>query len=281
MSDADDNFKGVNMEAEQQIDSTIIKLAEQYASLEKRAKELNEEKKHIREQADKIGISSLAWQIGVKTVKLMDKGERADFQRGYKRVITVLGERQRELWPEDADRIQKRKDAATAKAKVTGKEGAPDPDKNPRSDPASGGAGKKRGRPTNAEKAARAVAAQVSDRAEDTADRNKRVDDVRAESAGAEPGDMASPLDESDFPEPETDDKSVPETGDEMIARVSAEKMAELEQREGGQILDRAIDNMKTDANGLTGKTGLGSISDEVPLSQSQQAAEARAKAGI
>lgn len=164
MAEEDEN-RGVNMDAETQMDSTIIKLAEQYASLERDAKELNEEKKTIRENVAKLGIGSLAWQIGVKTVKLMDKGERADFQRSYKRVIGALGERQRELWPEEAERIERRKTAAKEKALAAGKGGAPDPDKNPRSDPARGGAGKKPVKGGSSPAAAVKAGAQASDAA--------------------------------------------------------------------------------------------------------------------
>lgn len=156
----------MNETPDQQIDSVILKLAEQYASLERRAKELNEEKKEIRENVDRLGIPSLAWQIGVKTVKLFSKGEREDFNRGLRRVVSVIGERQRELFPDDMERIEKRQAAAkAAKAKLTGKEGAPNPDTNPRSNPKSGGAGKKKPNGGVSPSQAVAAGAQASDAA--------------------------------------------------------------------------------------------------------------------
>ncbi len=156
-----DDEERVNETEEMRIDSAIIKLAEQYAALENRAKAINEEKKQIRENVDKLGIPSLAWQIGVKTVKLYSKTERADFSRGLKRVTTALGERQRELWPEAAERIAQRQAKAKEAADAAKAKAGPDTDTNPRSDPARGGAGKKRQTPA----AAVAAGAAASDAA--------------------------------------------------------------------------------------------------------------------
>jgi hypothetical protein len=68
------------------------------------------------------------------------------------------------------------------------------------------------------------------------------------------------------------------ETGDELIARVAREKLAEQEQRDGEALLATAG---KGDAQGLTGMTGLGSVVDERPLSQSAQAAAVREQLGL
>lgn len=153
MPDTDED-RGDNRPEDMKIDDTILKLAEQYVGLENRARQLNKDKAAIREQADKIGVPSLAWQIGVRMVKMMDTGERADFQRGFRRVTTVLSKAAETLFPEDIERQKKRKarkaEAAAKAAAAAGKE-TPEQqvrrvnaDTNPRSDPKRGGAGKKK-----------------------------------------------------------------------------------------------------------------------------------------
>lgn len=122
-----------------QIDKTILKLAEQYAGCDRRSAEINEERATIRKNIDKLGIVPRAFVHAVAQIKQMSNGERRDYQTSVQRVLGVIGDRQGELYPEETKRNEKRE----AERKPSGKEGAPDPDKNPRSDPKSGGAGKK------------------------------------------------------------------------------------------------------------------------------------------
>ncbi len=129
---------GTNEDAEQQIDSTLIKLAEQYASCDRRSADINEDRKNIRDNAEKLGIPSKSFQHAVMQVKHFTEGERRDYQIGVNRVLKAISERQNELFPVEAERARKREEAK----KPTGKEGAPDPDTNPKSDPKRGGAGK-------------------------------------------------------------------------------------------------------------------------------------------
>lgn len=138
-------FDGTNEPADLHIDSTIIKLAEQYASCERRSKAINDERKLIRDNAEKLGIPSLSFQHGVRMVKLMTKGERADYSAGLKRVVAVIGERQAELFPDDAERQRKREEKAAAEAAKqprSQEELDAETNKNKRSDPKAGGAGK-------------------------------------------------------------------------------------------------------------------------------------------
>ncbi len=129
---------GVNEDPEQQLDSTLIKLAEDYASCDRRSHDINEDRKNIRDNVSKLGIDPLAWQHAVKMMKSMSEGERRDYQIGVNRVLKAISNRQNELFPIEAERIRKREEAK----KPTGKEGAPDPDTNPKSDPKRGGAAK-------------------------------------------------------------------------------------------------------------------------------------------
>lgn len=127
----------LNEDAELQIDGKIIKLAEEYNALNRRSKDLSDDRKVIRENVEKLGVHALAWQHAVKITKDMTEGERRDYQVSMNRVMKVIGERAGDLFPEAQEAANKR---AERKAKITGKEGAPDPDANPRSDPNAGGA---------------------------------------------------------------------------------------------------------------------------------------------
>jgi hypothetical protein len=231
----DDEDHGDNRPEDMKIDDTILKLAEQYVGLENRARQINKDKAAIREQADKIGVPSLAWQVGVRMVKIMDVKERADFSRGFKRVTSVLSKAAETLFPEDLARQEKRRAReAEAKAKALAAAGKDTPeqqerrlaaDSNPRNNPKRGGAGGVNGR--------------------------KRAATIK-EAAAQSDAALA-----------------------ESIASVQAK-----EQAEGAAILDGAIDGIK-DGQGLTGKIGMGSVADEVPLAQSEIARQKLADAGL
>lgn len=132
------NEDRINMDHEQQIDSTLVKLAEQYASCDRRSADINDERKQVRDNAEKLGIPSKAFQHAVGMVKHMSEGERRDYTIGMNRVVRAIGDQQASLFPEAAERIRKREE----NAKPKGDEGAPNPDTNPRSNPRAGGAGK-------------------------------------------------------------------------------------------------------------------------------------------
>jgi len=128
-----------------QVDNKIIKLAEEYNSLNQRSKDLSEDRKTIRENVEKLGIHPLAWQHAVKITKDMTEGDRRDYQVGMNRVLKVIGERAGDLFPEDFERTTKR---AERKAEKKAKEGRTEAELNaktdtdPKSDPKKGGAGK-------------------------------------------------------------------------------------------------------------------------------------------
>lgn len=126
-----------------QIDSTIIKLAEEYASCDRRSAEINDERKTIRDNAEKLGIPSKAFQHAVGMVKHMSEGERRDYTIGMNRVVRAIEGRQQELFPAEAERIRKRqeKNAKPVEADPI------DSDTNPRSDPNAGGAKPQTGDP--------------------------------------------------------------------------------------------------------------------------------------
>lgn len=117
--------------ADIKIDSTINKLADQYASCDRRSAEINDERATIRANVEKLGILPKAFVAAMSQVKQMSQGERTDYAISHARVIGAIGERQDELFPVEAERARKRAE----NAKPTGKEGAPDPDTNQKSAP--------------------------------------------------------------------------------------------------------------------------------------------------
>ena len=120
------------------IDSTIIKMAEEYVSCDRRSADINESRKNIRDNIEKLGIDPLAFQHAVKQVKGMSEGERRDYQISMNRVLKVISERQNDLFPEAAERIRKREERAAAPKTATpaGKaEANAQSDANPNSEP--------------------------------------------------------------------------------------------------------------------------------------------------
>jgi hypothetical protein len=128
-----------NEDPDTQIDNTIMKLAEDYASCDRRSAEINDERATIRENAEKLGIPSKAFQHAVGMVKHMSKGERRDYEEGVARVLRAVGDRQADLFPEAAERIRKREEKAATKPRTPAEIDAAN-EANPRSDPNKGGA---------------------------------------------------------------------------------------------------------------------------------------------
>ena len=90
-----------------------------------------------------MGISTHAYQIAIKVVKDLTESERRDWLRDFQMVVKVLGGRQKELFPEEALRAEKRaqrqKEKAAGKPRDKGELDA-QTDANRRSDPNAGGA---------------------------------------------------------------------------------------------------------------------------------------------
>lgn len=205
------------------LNKQIVKLLEQYASCDRRSAEINDERSTIRANAEKLGFSSGEFQDGVRYVKKMDaEGRKEHFAKVDRLIAAVDDDKQAMLWPIEAERIKKRREqdrVAAEEAAQTAKDQAERDKPGSRSDPASGGASKKKG------------------------GKGKADNVVGLDGKAVEP--------------PPTPPEEKQETGDELIARVSKEEQAKQEQREGEAILD-----------GMS-------------KSQSQQAADVRAKLGL
>lgn len=127
---------------ERQIEQRVFKEGEAYAASHKRSRAENKERSASRERIKEMGLRTDAYQVGVRIVKDLTALERKAFLQDLELVVRVLGSRQKDLFPEEAMRAEKREQRrkeAEAEAKK-GSAGAPDPDKNPRSDPNKGGA---------------------------------------------------------------------------------------------------------------------------------------------
>lgn len=155
------------MNTDTKLNKSMLSLVEQYASCDARSKEINDERATIRENAEKLGIPSAAFQAWVSMHKKMSPGELRDHLAGIRRLDEAAEAEgvdiQGDFFPDAkkaAERREKRRADALAE-KNKGKAGAPDPDTNPRSDPKRGGAGKKKGeRPTEEQLTAAASEAE-------------------------------------------------------------------------------------------------------------------------
>lgn len=228
-------------DAERQVEAKIFEIGSAYAESNAADKVKNKKRAENRKKIGDLGLRVDAYQIGVKIVKDLTTEEIKDYLRDLKLVVKVLGGRQAELFPEEKLKAEARSQRAKDRAKkLTGKEGAPDPDSNPRSDPKSGGAGKRPRKP-------KAVKEQIT--IHDTvAAGDALISSTAAQlNAAAEQAEgdayLSGMLDKTK--ERGANEHTVPETEGE-------------------------------DATGLTGKTGFGSISDEKPLSQGEIARQKR-----
>ena len=135
MADLTEEHDRANM----QITDKIRKSAARTVDLMKRRKDLNDEIKNERDQMDKIGVHPRAYQDEIRNFKLYDESERAVYMHSRRVVTEALTGIEGDLFAEE---ISQRQERTAKKAKLKGNEGAPNPDTNPRSDPASGGAGR-------------------------------------------------------------------------------------------------------------------------------------------
>lgn len=123
-----------------QVDTTITKLAEEYAECDRDSKELSDRRKDIRDRVESLGIHKLAWQHAVGMTKKMTVGERRDYTTSFERVIGVIGDKQMSLFPEQSERLRKRAEKAADSPEAKKQAADAKTDTDPRSDPSKGGA---------------------------------------------------------------------------------------------------------------------------------------------
>lgn len=128
-------------DADRYVESKILEAGEAYAESNKRQKVENKKRAENRAKIKDLGVGTYAYQVAVKICKDLTETERGDFLRDLDVLVRVLGPKQKDLFADELIKAEKRAQRQAEKAaKVTGKEGAPDPDNNPRSDPNAGGA---------------------------------------------------------------------------------------------------------------------------------------------
>lgn len=139
---ADDIFGDADRinDVDAKIDGELLKLAEDYVALENRAKEITEQKKLIREKAERMDQHPTAFRTAISWVKLFSNADRVSVLSSFHRMMHVLGERQGELFPEQAKKLAEREAKNAEKAAIDATKAGPDADTNPRSNPDAGGA---------------------------------------------------------------------------------------------------------------------------------------------
>lgn len=183
-----------------QLETKVVAQAEKYQQSRLRSQSENKIKADGRKEIDKLGFRTDAYQSALRVARDLTPAEQKQYVRDFRFFLKVFGDKQQELWPEDAAKAAaraKRKAERAAKDRAAAggetqeqQERRLAADTKRRSDPKSGGAGK--GRKPKGAMTITGVSSLVE------------------------------------------------EDGDALIKRVSVEKMAELEQLEGGTILDTA-----------------------------------------
>lgn len=133
-------------DADRQIEATIFKQGQDYADRNQRSKVENKGRAESRAKIREIGMDPNAYATAIRLIKDKSPEELKAWKRDFDLTLKVMGTRQKELFPEEALKAEKREadrkaKKAEAKAK-TREEVDANADANPRSDPASGGAGR-------------------------------------------------------------------------------------------------------------------------------------------
>lgn len=139
----DDERDGTLSDADRQIESALLKQGQEYAARNQRSKAENKGRAESRARIKEIGMDTNAFATAVRLIKDKRPDEIKAWMRDLQLTLKVMGGRQRELFPEEQLRAEKRaQDAARKKeGKPRGKDELDSQtDTNRRSDPAAGGA---------------------------------------------------------------------------------------------------------------------------------------------
>lgn len=252
------------------VNPQILKLAEQYQACNVRSRALNEERKQIRENVDKLGITPNAFTVALAMTRDMTAGERADYTASLTSVLGALDGKENDLFgAEEMRKRDERKKKAEERANKAAGGGTTSGDDNPKSDPKKGGAGGANGR-------GKAKDGSGKQQARGRGRGTTGGDNVVPLNAGGQqapsgepPAPTQPPVGDPPAGEPPAgeEDEGGPREGestDDYIKRHAAELNAKREQREGAQVLGRVN-------NGENG----------TPKSQSQLSAEALERAKL
>lgn len=133
-------------DADRQIAARVYNEAEAYADTRRVSRDLNDKRTKSRKKIEEMGFRKDAYQTAIRVIKDLLPREQKDFMRDLSTFLKILGGRQADLFPEEAlkaaKREEKRKAAAAENKPKTRAQADAKSDKNPKSDPKRGGAGK-------------------------------------------------------------------------------------------------------------------------------------------
>ena len=245
---------------DRQLAAKVVAKGKEYHESRVRSRDENAIKAKGRKEIADLGFRTDAYQHSLRVSRDLTPKEQKDYVRDFRFFLKVFGDNQADLWPEEAAKAAARAQKRAAKA-AKAKESDIDRERrlaadSPRSDPARGGAGGAKGRGKAKDAPAKAVEPKVTGR------RGKKGSIEIVSQTGVT-------TEESSL----TPDKPWPD--DEAAAANAAQ-----EQEVGDALLTGHIDAVKA-AAGERPSHGLGSVADEVPISQSEKSAAALAKAGL
>lgn len=142
MEDMEQDPAKIN-DADRQIEASLLKQGQDYAARNQRSKAENKGRAESRAKIKEIGMDTNAFATAVRLIKDKRPDEIKAWLRDLNLTLKVMGSKQRELFPEEQLRAEKRAQAEAdrkAKAGRTQAELDAQTDGNKRSDPASGGA---------------------------------------------------------------------------------------------------------------------------------------------
>lgn len=191
---------------ERKLEAKVVQQAEKYQGSRVRSQAENKIKAEGRKEIDKLGFRTDAYQSALRVARDLTPAEQKQYVRDFRFFLKVFGDKQQELWPEDAAKAAARfKRKTERKAKDAAKAGGETP-----------------------EQQERRLAADLNPRSKPKATSAKKPKAGKGIDIVGQTGvtTAESPL--------------VQESGDELIARVAREKTAEQEQRDGEALLATA-----------------------------------------
>lgn len=134
------------------LEAKVVQQAEKYQGSRLRSQAENKVKAEGRKEIDKLGFRTDAYQSALRVARDLTPAEQKQYVRDFRFFLKAFGDKQQELWPEDAAKAAARaKRKAEAKAKAIAAAGGESAesqerrlaaDSNPRSKPKASSARK-------------------------------------------------------------------------------------------------------------------------------------------
>lgn len=128
---------------DRQIEARILKEGQDYAARNQRSKAENKGRAESRARIKELGMDTNAYATAIRLIKDKTPEELKAWRRDFELTLKIMGSKQKELFPEEQLRAEKRlerqRDAAAKKGRSKDELDAKT-DSDPRSDPNAGGA---------------------------------------------------------------------------------------------------------------------------------------------